>query len=558
MRYTPPVITGELGRFGGATVARNAFAQHPEARVCAAIDKIDVEQLVQRFGSPLFVFSEHAVRAAARRARRAFTAVYPDVTFAWSYKTNYLKGICNIFHQEGWIAEVVSEFEYRKAEQAGIAGRDIIYNGPHKSRASLELALAQGALVQIDNWDELGLIEQITATMQHRVNVGIRVWLDTGLAPVWSKFGFALANGEAGRAALRVLANPRLMLHTLHIHIGTHVLDPRAYAVAANRLIALREMLRSATGHLVPCVNLGGGFPSLSLLHGMSGPAELVVPPIENYAAAIASVLTELPRRQRPQLRLETGRYLIDDAGFLITSVIAVKGADLAAVTTKADFLLGEHGRGSYIVDAGVNILYTATWFRIGVTPARASRLPDNVVKLYGSLCMNVDVIREAVELPPLEVGDRLVLHPVGAYNLTQSMQFIALRPAVVLICRDGSVRVIRRREELFDIERGEELPEHLKLDRNVPSARGKYERRRELSAATRGIRVADPSRPAATALRGRRHPLDIDTSENQTRAGPTVRVIDGLRHESTQHPTARTRPCSTRSTVTEAKASKR
>jgi diaminopimelate decarboxylase len=471
MRYTPPIITRELGSFADVA-SRNSFAQRAPVPITAAIDKVDVEQLVQKYGSPLFVFSERAVRDAARRARKAFKAVYPDTTFAWSYKTNYLTAVCNIFHQEGWIAEVVSDFEYRKAEQAGIAGRDIIYNGPHKSRASLEHALRQGALVQIDNWDELGLIEQIAATMRRPVDVGIRVWMDTGYAPVWSKFGFALANGEAGRAALRVAANPRLKLHTLHTHIGTYVLDPRAYAVAAENLVALRDMLRKATGSPVPCINLGGGFPSHGLLHDMQGPAELVVPPIESFAAAIANVLNQLPRAQRPQLRLETGRHLIDDAGSLIATVVAVKGADLIS-PGNADGL-GEHGRGSYIVDAGVNLLYTAAWFSIGVRPTRAGRMPAAVAKLYGCLCMNIDVIREAVELPPLEVGDKLVLHPVGAYNLTQSMQFIALRPAVVLIGLDGSTHVIRRREELVDLDSLEGVPAHLKFgaECNAPNAR--------------------------------------------------------------------------------------
>jgi diaminopimelate decarboxylase len=90
--------------------------------------------------------------------------------------------------------------------------------------------------------------------------------------------------------------------------------------------------------------------------------------------------------------------------------------------------------------------------------------LHTNAVKLYGCLCMNIDVIRQEVELPPLEVNDKLVLHPVGAYNLTRSMQFIGLRPAVVLIGLDGSVNVIRRREKLTDIENGEQVPTYLQL----------------------------------------------------------------------------------------------
>jgi diaminopimelate decarboxylase len=133
--YSPPTITGELGR-SDAVVARNFYNR--VTPVCDQIDKVPVAELVEKFGSPLFVFSERTVIATAQRARKAFKDVYPNTVFAWSYKTNYLKAICNIFHKEDWIAEVVSDFEYQKAEQAGIPGKDIIYNGPCKSRQSLE------------------------------------------------------------------------------------------------------------------------------------------------------------------------------------------------------------------------------------------------------------------------------------------------------------------------------------------------------------------------------------------------------------------------------------
>src|SRR5262249_20129384 len=143
---------------------------------------------------------------------------------------------------------------------------------------------------------------------------------------------------------------------------------------------------------------------------------------------------------------------------WLITTIAAVKSGN---------HTLGD-GRGSYIVDAGVHLVNLAAWFKIGVMPARVVPLPTKTVKLYGCLCMNIDVIRDAVELPPLDVGDRLVLHPVGAYNLAQSMQFITLRPAVVLIGADGAVHVIRRREVLSDLESTEQVPPHLELKKNI------------------------------------------------------------------------------------------
>ena len=454
--YSPPNISSDLGNSEAVVVRNNRNKTVP---FCEQIGGVGVEHLAQTYGSPLFVFDEQKIVDTAHRMKRAFHSRYPNTVFGWSYKTNYLKAICNIFHQEGWIAEVVSEFEYEKAEKAGIAGTDIIYNGPCKSRESLNRALTQGALVQIDHWDELQMVEELAATMPRPVDVGIRIWMDTELVEPWSKFGFALDNGEATHAILKVLANPKLRLHTLHSHIGTNIFVPEAYTIATEKLVALRELVYEAKGVLIPCLNLGGGFPSSVKLHGT--PEDFKIPAIEEYAEAITKVLNRLPKRQRPQLRLETGRHLIDDAGYLISTVCAVKGID----RTKGVPNVGKRARGGYILDAGLHLLYVVAWCRINAMPTAPSPPTlNNTVKLYGCLCMNVDVIREEVDLPPLDVNDRVVLHPVGAYNLTQSMQFINLRPAVVLVGRNGSVDVIRRRERLIDIENGEQVPPYLQL----------------------------------------------------------------------------------------------
>ena len=207
------------------------------------------------------------------------------------------------------------------------------------------------------------------------------------------------------------------------------------------------------------------------------------MPPIERYAEAIANVLNALPPARRPKLILESGRALVDEAGYLITSVVAVKGGtagncaaasaaaqmDLSGTAAKQAFVMpalnDATASHALIIDAGVNLLYTGAWFRFGVKPAKS--VPGATiapVKLYGNLCMNIDVVREQVALPPQNVGDHLVLHPVGAYNLTQSMQFIAYRPAAVLIGLDGAGEVIRARETLEDVERPERLPQRLRL----------------------------------------------------------------------------------------------
>lgn len=470
--YSTPLISNELGRLGSEAAAdRNFYARGMHVRSIFEIDGCPVRDLVGKFGSPLFVFSEHCLREKAKCLRDGFRGRYPDTTFAWSYKTNYLSAVCGVLHQEGWIAEVVSDFEYQKARKQGIPGKDIVFNGPCKPRAILKTAIREGALIQIDHWEELCLIEELVAEVEAPVAVGMRVWLDAGIKPVWSKFGFSIESGEAGRAAAKILSNPKLTLHTLHTHIGTYVLEPKAYGVAARKLVALREQIRVEHDHLVPCLNLGGGFPSLSLLHGMVGNPEQFVPPIEHYADEITSVLNDLPVRQRPQLRLETGRFLVDEAGYLLTSVIAIKGirhptvsgAEWTARDYKEQMVLGEEAKASYLIDAGVNLLYTGAWYQINVYPERDTGEPLVPARLYGPLCMAIDVVRYSVDLPPLDVGDILALHPVGAYNLTQSMQFISYRPAVVMISEKGEAELIRKREVLEDVDGPECLPERLK-----------------------------------------------------------------------------------------------
>jgi len=469
--YFTPTISDELGRpTPEAAADRNYYARGMQTQALFEIDGIPVSKLIEQFGSPLFVYSEHNLREKARRIRETFKSRYPNTHFAWSYKTNYLNAICKIFHQEGWLAEVVSDFEYNKARKLGIQGKDIIFNGPGKSKEILEQAITEGALVQIDNWDELGIVEELAKDLKQPVNVGIRIWLDAGIRPIWSKFGFSLENGEAARAASEIANNPKLKLHTLHTHIGTYILSPEAYGVAAQKLVALREQIYTEHNQLVDCLNLGGGFPSHSLLHGMIGPPEQIISPIEAYADAITEVLNKLPEKKRPQLRFETGRHLVDEAGYLLTKVVAVKGSrhpaaissDLSARDYKEQLLVNEDAKASYVLDAGINLLYTATWYQINAYPSRIINAPLIPSRLYGNLCMAIDVIRHHIDLPPIKKDDILTLHPVGAYNVSQAMQFITYRPAIVLISENGTPELIRNREELKDIDSPELLPEHL------------------------------------------------------------------------------------------------
>lgn len=444
--YEKPAITrlvsGLMNKFGNRPAADRLVRTH--------IDGAPIERLVAEHGSPLFVFSERTITRSVRRLKQAFAQRWSDTVLGWSYKTNYLGAICALMHREGSWAEVVSGMEYEKARGLGVPGDHIVFNGPMKPLAELRRALAEGALVNADHHDELDDMLAVAGELGRELAVGLRLNLDAGIHPQWSRFGFNLENGQALAAVERMARSGRLRLRALHCHIGTFILDPEAYGRQVAKMVEFAYLVQERFGFVIDTLDLGGGFPSRNRLKGTYLPADVAVPPVEDYAEAITAALhRSLRPGHRLRLILESGRHLVDEAGSLITSVVASKRLP--------------DGTASYVIDAGVNLLYTATWYAFNVEIDRPLPGACEPSLLYGPLCMNIDVVHERVQLPPLPRGTRLVVGPVGAYSVTQWMQFIHYRPAVVLVGEQGQVEVIRAGEDLSDLTRRERVPERLR-----------------------------------------------------------------------------------------------
>ena len=401
MKYERPAIrkmnSGLMNKYG----TRTEYAPFTH------IDGVSVKELIAKYGSPCFVISERTIRKTYQNAVRAFKTRYPKVQFAWSYKTNYIDAVCNVFHQEGSWAEVVSIFEYTKAIQNGVPGNKIIFNGPEKTKDDMPVAIENGSYIHIDHFDELYDLIELTTKLEKSAKVAIRVNMDTGVYPVWDRFGFNYESGQAWNAITKIMASEYLELVGLHSHIGTFMLST------------------------APCSD--------------------VIPSIDEFAEAITTTILNygFPKEDLPLLILESGRALIDDAGYLLGSVIANKRLS--------------DGRRATIMDFGVNILFTAFWYEHKITPAQEFSSHTEEMVLYGPLCMNIDVVRQSVTLPALNKGDQVVVHKVGAYNMTQWMQFIAMRPKVVLIDTNGKPHVIRENETVDTITQMERMPEYLK-----------------------------------------------------------------------------------------------
>ncbi len=443
-RYERPVIrkmnTGLMNKFG--TKTENEPVTH--------IESVGVNSLLKQYGSPLFVISEKQIRRNFQNANRIFKTRYPKVQFAWSYKTNYLNAVCRIFHQEGSWAEVVSGFEYEKALGNNVPGNKIIFNGPDKTDDQLITAASNNSLIHIDHYDELYSLIRLSKENNLKPKVAIRVNMDTGIYPKWDRFGFNFENGQAWNALTRILSNSELELVGLHCHIGTYMLSTNAYSTAAKNLCELSWAIKERYGKILQYIDLGGGFPSTNTLKGAYLPGTDTVPSIDQFADAITDVILGygFKPEELPTLILETGRALIDDAGYLLGTVLATKRLS--------------DGRRATVLDFGINSLFTSFWYEHKVSPAKAINSQTEEMVLYGPLCMNIDVVRESIVMPMLEKGDQVVVHKVGAYNMTQWMQFITLRPNIVLIDNNNNTHIIRQSESLEYLESLEKLPEHL------------------------------------------------------------------------------------------------
>lgn len=428
----------------------NKFGTRTEYTPVTEIDGVSVKSIIKEHGSPCFVLSEKQIRSNIKNAYRAFKTRYPKVQFAWSYKTNYINAICKVFHQEGAWAEVVSGFEYTKALRNGVPGDKILFNGPDKTTEEIMSAIKNNSVIHIDHFDELYEITSLVSEGDKKVRVAIRVNMDTGIYPMWDRFGFNYENGQAWSAINKILSVENLILVGLHCHIGTYMLSANAYAVAAGKLCDLAMNLKKQHGKTIEYLDLGGGFASTNSLKGSYLQGADVVPTMDEYAEAITSVILNYGFKQSelPLLMLETGRALIDDAGYLLGSVIATKRLS--------------DGRRATIMDFGVNLLFTSFWYNHKISPAQEFSHHTEDMVLFGPLCMNIDVVRESVTLPLLAKGDHVVVHKVGAYNMTQWMQFIQMRPRVVLIDEKSNVHLIRERETIDAIEQFEKIPAYL------------------------------------------------------------------------------------------------
>jgi diaminopimelate decarboxylase len=418
----------------------------------------DTVRLAERFGTPLYVMDETAVRDACRAYRRAFESRYPHVTVAYASKAFLVPAMARLIDEEGLDLDVASGGELHVGLVAGFPAKRVVFHGNNKGDDEVGQALDAGVgRFVIDNAWEAVRLDEVTQARRRTQAVWLRVApgvdphthrrIRTGQQD--TKFGFNIASGAALEAVVDVVRRPGLLFTGLHAHIGSNLREMEAHVGAIEALLDLAVAIREETGLSVEELNVGGGL-GIRYVPGDH------IPSIDAFADHIVGSLVEgLASRHLPlpHLHLEPGRSIVGEAGTTLYRVGATKVVPINEAP----------GERAYVaIDGGLSDnprpqLYDAVYHA-----AVANRMREPITGTYriaGKHC-ETDTLIDAVTLPHPRPGDLLAVPATGAYGHAMASNYNRLPRAAVVFVRDGHARLAARRETLDDLLRLDVLPD--------------------------------------------------------------------------------------------------
>ena len=408
-------------------------------------DQRSLADLAERFGTPLYVYSALMIRARIRAFERAFRKV--PHTVCYSVKANSNLGILHLLARMGCGFDVVSGGELQRVFRVSRgAAKKVVFSGVGKTPDEMQAALkADVLLFNVESESELWSLAECAARAKKKARIAFRVnpdvpaethpYISTGLHQ--HKFGIPIEDARSLYA--RASEMKSLEIAGVSVHIGSQITDVKPFAATMERVAELTRALW-ADGHAIKYVDAGGGLGIAYENHSL--------PDFAEYVASYAETLLRPLRDLHVHLLLEPGRCIVGPAGALLTRLLYKK------TNGKKKFL---------IVDAAMNDLLRPSLYRAyhEIAPVRASdespeQGPCETVDVVGPICETGDFFARDRELPIMQEGDLLALLDTGAYGMVLASNYNTRpRPAEVLV--DGkSVTVIRRRETIADLVRGE------------------------------------------------------------------------------------------------------
>ncbi|MBV9379186.1 MAG: diaminopimelate decarboxylase [Streptosporangiaceae bacterium] len=408
------------------------------------IGGMDARDLAEEFGTPLFACDEQDVRGRCADYQDAFG---PDARVFYAAKAFCSRAVLRWVHEAGLGVDVCTGGELEVALSAGVPPSMITMHGNNKLPAELARAVEAGVgHIVADSFEEIARLAYLADTSGARPAVLVRV--TTGVeahthefmatAHDDQKFGFPLASGAADEAVRRVLASPALEFAGLHSHIGSQIFDTAGFEVAAHRVIGLAVRIHAEHGVAIAELDLGGGF-------GVAYTPEDDAPEVKSLAQGLKSIVARECRDAglpEPRLTVEPGRGIIGPSTVTLYEVGTVKDVDGLRTYVSVDGGMSDNIRTA---------LYDASY--TCCLASRSSGAPPMLSRVVGRHCESGDIVVRHCYLPAdLAPGDLLAVAGTGAYCRSLASNYNHLtRPAVAAV-RDGTARLIVRRETLDDL----------------------------------------------------------------------------------------------------------
>jgi len=397
--------------------------------------KVSLESLARRFGTPLYVNSADHILERLRLFQQALAG--RDHLICYAVKANSALAILKLLAGRGAGFDIVSGGELERVLAAAPEAVDrVVFSGVGKTAEEIDRALTAGILeFNVESEAELALLAARAKKLKRKARFALRVnpdvfaethpYISTGLHE--HKFGIDIR--QARRIYREAAASRWLEAHGISVHIGSQIRSADPFGAAAARVSELVRQLRG-DGVELKSIDIGGGL-GIDYHDGRFDAAAKV----REYVGAIEAALAGFEGR----LLLEPGRFLVAQAGALVTRVLNVK----------------RNGKKTFvIVDAAMNDLIRPALYQAyhEIVPVRPRAGKPRVVDVVGPVCETGDFFARDRKLGPIEPGDLLALLDAGAYGMAQSSNYNSRPRAAEVLVEGAKARLIRRRETMEDL----------------------------------------------------------------------------------------------------------